>query len=524
MKLIRRAERKNNVIGEAKLMPLPEGVVAVDTWVPTEEEKIVDFQGKYLVVDFKRVFGIDVVIQYNYFDIGLKEAYYKRLDVISKYINYFLKFYDTDKHLLMAYLKLKYLVDSKRYLVINRDSMIDIIQHILFDDDICNKIKRMSLDNYCVDLTSESKSKKGNKNYAPVMQFNEHHAEILMRISTAMKFAIPIVLHYIKTFHTKEEVKNNLYKYFMPLFKNPILIEDVNILGKLHHTIASRVNSYAKPDRAMYGKHEASGSSVETFIEELFHKNLITDTIFSYAFNGNIVSFNSVVLKHQLAFHSKEDLKMDYLLVSSEKEPEGLSGLDKMEMYSTKIDSFTTLFSQVNIVDTIERIKEHMAIEITQEEIDFYKEHHDFNTVSKELLFYFYAKTFGGFRDLNYIKREQYIQLMIIMKKMLRTAGSFFLSFVISANAHGKSTARIIRNSKFLEKITNSEAYKKLMETNYPTLLDDTIESPVIMFLSKIINTNWTYVEYGSEDKLNTEIEFNNDLLASEYLNFVDNI
>ena len=249
----------------------------------------------------------------------------------------------------MAYMKLKYMIDAKHITELKRDSMIKAIQKILFSDSMCEKIKRMSMDNYRVDLTTEVKTKKtSNKSYAPVMQFNEHHAEILMRISVAIKFAIPVILHYIKTYYNKDEAKLNLYRYFEPLFVNPILIEDVNILGKLHHTIASRVTSYSKPDRAMYGKHEALGSSVETFIEDLFHKNLITDTIFSYRFNGNIISYNSVVLKYQLAFHSKEDLKMDFLAVSTEKEPEGLSGLDKMEMYTTKIDTFMILFSQVS--------------------------------------------------------------------------------------------------------------------------------------------------------------------------------
>ena len=525
MKLIKRAARSNNIIGEAILMPLKEGIVPVDNWVPEEEDIFASYQGKTFIMCFDKIFERPTIKKFSYFDISLKEAYYNKLDIISLYINYFLKFYDTDKELLMAYMKLKHMIDVKYIKKMRRSSMIKNIQKILFTKSICEKIKQMSLDNYRVDLTTEiNKKKTSKKTYAPVLQFNEHHAEILMRISIAIKFAIPIILHYIKVYYNKDEAKMNIYKYFLPLFRNPILIEDVNILGKLHHTISTRVNSYAKPDRAVYGKHEALGSSVETFIEELFHKNLITDTIFSYQFNGNVISYNSVVLRYQLTFHSKEDLKKDFLLVSTEKEPEGLSGLDKMEMYTTKIDVFLILFSQVNIEDTIRRIRSRMKLEITQEELDYYKDNHDFNNLSKELVFYFFAKYFGGFRDLNFIKREQYVMLMIIMKKMLEAKGNLYMNQLITANVKGKSSARIIRNSKFLEKVMTSSIYEELMEKKYSSLVDEKGNSPVITLLSKLINTNWTFVDYDMKDKLGEDIELDNDVLSDEFLKFVNNI
>lgn len=525
MKIIQRAERKNNVIGEAKLLPLKPGIIPVDEWKPADEDVYAGFQGKNFILLFDKSFDRKGISEYNLFDISLKEAYYNKLEVIALYFNYFLKFYDPDKELLMAYLKLKHMVDVKYIKSMKRTNMIKNIMKILFTDSICEKIKKMSQDNYRVDLTTDiTKKKNANKTYAPVLQFNEHHAEVLMRISVAVKFAIPIVLHYIKTYYNKEEAKKHLYKYFEPLYKNPILIEDVNILGKLRHTISTRVNSYAKPDRAIYGKHEALGSSVETFIEDLFHKNIITDTIFSYQFNGNIISYNSVVLRYQLTFHSKEDLKMDFLLVTTEKEPEGLSGLDKMEMYTTKIDVFLILFSQVNIEDTIKRIRSRMKIKISQDEIDYYKELHDFNNLSKELVFYFFAKYFGGFRDLNFIKREQYVKLMIIMKKMLEARGCMYLNQLISANVKGKSSARIIRNAKFLDKVMTSSIYQELMEKKYPSLTDAKGNSPVISLLSRLINTNWTYVDYDLQDKLEEPIELDNDVLADEFLKFVNNI
>ena len=80
-----------------------------------------------------------------------------------------------------------------------------------------------------------------------------------------------------------------------------------------------------------------------------------------------------------MTFHSKEDLKRDFSEVSYEKNEEGLSDFDKMEMFTTKIDSFSLLFSQTNIEQTIRRLTDEMKLKIDQKEVDFYLQNHDFN-------------------------------------------------------------------------------------------------------------------------------------------------
>lgn len=525
-KLIQAAARKNNIIGEAVLRPLKAGIIPIDEWQPEDADIIVRHSGKTAYVPFDEIFERSVEMSFNTFDLSYKEAYYKKLPNITHYINYFLKYYDPERELILAYLRLKWMIDSNEIKNLRRDSFIEWMNRVMFTDSICSKIAHLSKDNYRVDLEpNKHKKRKGNKKVFPAaLQFNEKHAEILMRVSVAIKFAIPIVMHYIRTYKGKSEPKLNLYRYFMPLFSNHILVEDVNILGKLRHTIASRVNSFAKPDKGIYEKHEAMGSSTETFIEDLFHKNIITDTVFDYQFNGNIISYNSVVFRLQLTFHSKEDLRKNFHEVSTEKEPEGLSGLDKMEMYTTKIDSFLSIFSRVNIKDTMGRIRKRVKVAISPNEVQFYLNYHDFNVISKELIFYFFAKYFGGFRDLNFIKREDYVLLMIMMKRMLEAEGLGYLSQLASASIQGKSSARVIRNSKFLDKVMQSDIYQNLMEKKYPSLKCEK-DSPVITLLSRIINTNWTVCDYDVTEHLGERLVIpDNDVLAAEFLKFVDSI
>ena len=521
MGLIKRAKRDGKKIGEAILKPLKDGIIPVDDWVPSEEDRIVYHSGKVLIIDFDKIFNRPSTEKFKYFDLSCKEAYYSHIELIIQYINYFEKFYDKDKELIMAYAKLKYTIDAKGVNFISRKSMIHMIKTILFTESLCNKIKQMSIDNYRVQLIDGAKQAK---KYAPVLQFTERHAEILMRISVGIKFTIPILLHYIKVFQDKNEVKYHLYDYFEHLFLNKIFVEDVNILGKLHHAILSRVNTFSKTDKKIYDKHEALGSSTDTFVEDLFRKNLMTDTIYSYKFNGNIISYNAVVLKYQLTFHSKEDLKRDFSEVSYEKNEEGLSDFDKMEMFTTKIDSFSLLFSQTNIEQTIRRLTDEMKLKIDQKEIDFYLQNHDFNVISKTLLFYYFGKDFGGLNDLKFVKKPQYVKLMIIAKERLERNYHIYLNQLISANITGKTHVRLIRNVKFIESITNSSIYQDLMINKYASIDLKNINNPILTLLSKLLNTNWLTVDYKMKESLNKPLTLNSELLAAEFIRFIEKI
>ena len=61
------------------------------------------------------------------------------------------------------------------------------------------------------------------------------------------------------------------------------------------------------------------------------------------------------------------------------------------------------------------------------------------------------------------------------------------------------------------------------MEKKYSALKDEK-NSPVIALLSRIINTNWTIVDYDIPEHLGEPFELNNDTLSEEFLRFVDNI
>ena len=144
--------------------------------------------------------------------------------------------------------------------------------------------------------------------------------------------------------------------------------------------------------------------------------------------------------------------------------------------------------------------------------------------IGKSLLFYYYAKYFDGYRDLNSITLDQYIELMILMKRSLEIKGDIYLPQIVSAGICGRINSRTIHNQKLLEKIQGSEMFKTLISKKYETLKRMEKADIIISTLSTLINTQFLYCDYDMDDRLGQEIEIDFDILSQEYLSFVAQI
>lgn len=518
-------EKDINAIGTPQFLELKEGFPYVWEWAKEEhpEDQYFTYQGKVVNVAFDAIFGrpnMDTAL--NSFFINFKEAYFNKLYLIIDHINYFIKFYDHDRELLTSYLHIKYILDLKKTKKFKREAFIKLIMERLFTPTMCDKIRKMVDDNYVIDLTPKERSSK-KKSYPEEQKFEVRHAKVLMRVSTAIKILIPMLIHYITIYFNNKKECENLHLYYLPLFET--FGDGVDIIGKMYYIIYQKAMASSKQDTPIHDKQEALGESVVTLTENLLYKNIIIDNVFRYEFNGNIISFNTVLLDKQLFYFSNTDLGVDHNLISMEKDSEGLSGLDKMEIYTTKIDEFQLLFSEINIKDTVNRIKNSIKYKIDEEEYDYYLKHHKINHTSKKIMFYFYAKYFNGFRDLKLISDPRmYITLLVIMKHTLEAKGCIYLNQVITANIAGKINTRTIRNTKYLTKVRESSVHKNILKKKYSTAVEMGKSDIAIDILSAIINTRMTLVDYELQDYLGEPLEINEDILSQEVLDFVNNI
>lgn len=510
----------------------------VDEWMPTSEDSLIKYDGKLIIAPFDKIFNKPAVSILNTFNI-IKNSYVAKLDMITNYINYFIKYYDEDNELLVAYLKLKAFADNKGYAVATRRDSLDgglsryiqYVYHILMSESIQNKINKMVEDNYYLDIES-----KDDKQYSVALEFTTHHAEILMRISIAMKLMIPPMFHYINKMkvgldrmRTKTNdqqyqftYKDYIFRFYQGLFE-VFSDDDVDIYNKLWLSCCSRINVHHNSNKLTWEQRVIYATTPATQTQEMFKDRIVCETMFQYVFNKNIIAFNHVILRNQLTYFSYERYSRNRIELSHVKDADGLSGLDKLEMNLIKLDESVSIMSDVNIKETIKYIANRMHMKVKKKEIRYYMEHVAVSKFQVQLCHYFYAKEFGGYRDLVFLSKHQYFKLIILLKRRLRAQGMIYLPEILTANIEGRLNARTIRNDKFLSKIKASDLYNEIVENKYSEL-NETGNNTILNILSTLINTKFRVVDYDNPDKLGELIEVNQDVISDEFLSFVNQI
>ena len=156
--------------------------IPVDEWVPEENDIIFKNVSKCVYVPLSEKFINQKDTFLDFFQMSAKRCYDgdKVKDHLCHYVNYFLKFYDTDQELLVQYYRIKYLIDCMGPAYTKEAFMYDLKRYIL-DGPIFIKTSFMNEDNYNLDLNK--KRKKNTGKMIPSLQYSDKHGLILMHIS-----------------------------------------------------------------------------------------------------------------------------------------------------------------------------------------------------------------------------------------------------------------------------------------------------------------------------------------------------
>lgn len=578
-------------------------LLKIDKWTPKSSQCIVEPDNKIFLCHFDRVFQQPKLERYNKFYIQ-KLSYINNLELITKYINYFINCYDSDNELISAYLKIKFETDEKRsFTENNMEAYISFLYEILFTDTIINKINMLVDDNYLFDIEgNDSKKKKYQKNdrkHLESLEFTNQHVKILLRISFAMKLMAPCMLHYHAINSMKlEKDSDNIYKFYKPLFDifglvekhtdeayiendsnyfyvyntateyydkydfhnkrlvmcsisndviNKLLYEDGNIYvgstnyiaeynlyNKLYVYVKTKVNESYSNNSPIFEQQEIFGIDLYSKIQDFVRRVLISENVIKYKFNNNIIGFNKTIIKYQLTYFLKEQYEKNLAEITNAKNGDGLSGGDKMMMNLSKIDEGITIMADINIPITLDYLCKRYNTVISDEEIEFYIKNHHPDDIQIQLVLSYFAKYFGSYRDLNLLRRRDYIVLMLILKKkLINELGysdeeddelrSMALPYIISGNSVDHINTRVIRNIKFTEKVQESYTFQKLQEDNhkYLNVIKPNYDMKII---SSLINTKYTYVEFHNPELLDKEIVYSDDKISDEILFFLASI
>lgn len=268
-----------------KALKQPTDFVPVDIWKPSSEEDIIFKPGRGSIrIPVTSLFQITDPSKesLDIFILSSKRCYNGDIVKchISKYMNYFEKYYDTDHELLWMIARIKCNIDLiPSY---TKEQFRYDIDRLILSESICMKAIRMNCDNYGLKL--DEKKYKNEKN--PSLIYSDRHAKIILWMSLLMNMIIPLATHFI---YINKIVNAN--EFLLWIFDSIISMTDVDIYNKFYETSSSNVNRSAKKHERLWNKQDIRGKDTVTHSIESV-QNIILNIMPKYTYDKNIISFN----------------------------------------------------------------------------------------------------------------------------------------------------------------------------------------------------------------------------------------
>lgn len=456
-----------------------------------------------------------------------RKLFFNKTDMLCQYIDYFCEFFDEEKELPTAILYIKKQLDSRTD-SLSKDEFITLLMRRLFHETSIKRLVYEMVDyNYNLDVTVDKKSGRVFNGY---YDFTNDDSKALLAISIIMKFVIPLTSQYIatNTLYTDDTLSGLITDVFMEIFfragdyrnSDPDLI-----LLKLYKFTEEKITKHSIDHQALWNQQSAlRGLTENKHVDTILIKHLISNNMFKFRFDDNIVSFMKSIVETQLICTiNKVKYKADPVHVDSVKDINGLSGIDKLEQSLAKLDETTIIRCEKSLSDIIDNLEKEVG-HISQEEIAYYGVNFVASSAFHSMLLgYMFAKDFNGYVEMKNMNIFQHMKLLVVAKRRLTKSGYVQLPYLFSSVTRGRTSMRLLQNTKFTNKLESSSVYDKLMNDKYPTL-NGYKDETVLGIISQVLNNIYTYVEYEHQELTGEIIEFNEDVISDELMNFIDSI
>ena len=507
----------------------------IDTWTrDNEKDAYAISDGKNLLLNIEKIIPNSIRKMPKEFQEGLnfmktfiieRKLFFKKTDLICQYIDYFIEFFDPDKELPFAYLSLKEMIDSN----INNLTMQEFVKllnmRFFHDTEIKKHIYELVEYNYELDVTVDEKT---GRIFDGLYDFDNEEAKVLLAISVFMKFIIPITSQYINTtdMYSTEELNSLVTEVFVEAFYRMGDYKEVDaddVLVKLYKFTETKILKHYGVHSVLWNQQCALRGLTESMhVDTILIKHLLSNNMFKFRFNSNIISFLKSIVETQLICTiNKLKYKANPVKIETEKNYNGLTGMDKLEQSMAKMDETTIIRCERAIEYEFGRLERELG-PIDGEEHEYYMQNFlATDPFHKMLVDYFFAKEFGGYTELKNVSVEQYVDLMIYAKRKTKLQGYKELPDLLSSNMEGKMSQRLLQNSKYISKYSASETYQDLKNNKYECL-NGYNENAILDINSKVLNNVFVYVDYENPERTGEKIEFNEDIISDEIFNFID--
>lgn len=257
----------------------------VDKWEPEKKDIIFTNAKNLIIAPLDKLFQLNNTTNssmLNCFILNTKKSY--NSDDIRNhyclYLNYFEKYYDKELEYFTNMGKIKFMIDC--YPEYNAQAFIIDINRYIVQPSLMKKIREMIEHNYSLELNYKSISN-------PQLQYNNEHAKIMLHMSIAMNFCIPLITHfaYTKKITDIDEFILDVFDYILyyPEFNS------VDIPNKIYQTSISNVKRNERNNQTLWMKQDIRGKDIITHSEAAV-RNIILNIMPKYTFSQNMINLN----------------------------------------------------------------------------------------------------------------------------------------------------------------------------------------------------------------------------------------
>jgi len=495
---------------------------------------------KIIKINFDKVFNQDISY-INSFDLSKKKTYWNPKKDTKELIIGSLNFVferDPDNEIIFNYLQIKYNIDYHKDEYSLTQFKEDIV-NILLTKKLKSIIENDYLEGYSLDI-----DKKKSTKYKDSLQFTNEHAKLLLKISMGIKFIIPLATQYLNKcggqVKFESDINSNkdfmevdyyLYDIFHIIFdlfeiydfdENGTLIKitrEIDLANKLTDSIRNRISATKYSDKIIWDKYENFGVTPESIVEPWLWKTA-TDIIPKFVIDRNVFTFLHVCWKFFITNMFRTNLPINFKPIDLKYEDqEGLTQFDKIDIVTARINESKLIINDLSIKLLIKQMERKHEINISEEKLEFYKEHFKLNKIQKKLLSIYYASYFNNSEVIFHCNKEQVIRMTVILVKILRNNQFKCLNKILMSSIDTELTEKKVLNKKILNKVLSSKKYQRLITVKY-SCMSNRIEKIISELIATIADNSFQYMNFKQRKLISTEYDI--EVIAEEIVRFIE--
>lgn len=490
----------------------------IDEWVTEKQYDKSDekfrLDGVLVHVEFDKIFNKPEWEVFNTFSLKKKTAYTREPLVyeIVGYINYFIKYFDPEQRFLGCCFNNKMLCDID--VAYDEDLFIHDLKYFFLTDYFKECIDNLTQYNYYINLSKKEELLQNNES----LEYTTEHGKIIMNIATAMKLMIPMITHYA---HMRKirDVNTFVLKCFSMIIQE--LQGELDFYNKLTETIYSKVIKSVAGNKGTWETQKIRGHTFHSFTHDCA-AIVIYNGVPKYKYSGNIVNLNTAIIGNQIKNFLRTPYEMDFNQISEvNRDEDGLSDYDKMEISVAKEDESEIISRKKNVQQTIKYLKKKYG-EVSDEEISFYMQNGSRQEFQQNLVFLLFADYFGSTTQRYSCSFQEYSTLVILMKRRLEDLKFTYLQHLLSARVKDRTNVKRSINKATVQQIDQSPTYEYIMKNKYSFTSKILKRGEVLnKILTSLLANEYELVEYSRPDLLHKDIILNKNVICSEFLRFV---